>query len=189
MLLLILGLLCFLVPHSINIFAPAWRETVIATRGEGAWLWPYTGISAVGLVAIIFGYGMARQDPTLLYIPPTGLKHLALGLMLPVFPLLLASYLPGRIKAAVKHPMLLATILWALAHLSANGTLADVLLFGSLLVWAVSDWISLEKRPAKAQRTLPRAPFNDVLAIIGGVAIYAALIGGLHLFLFGVSPI
>lgn len=189
MLLLTAGLLCFLVPHSMNIVAPAWRESIIAARGQGAWLWPYTGVSAIGLVLIIFGYGMARQDPILLYVPHTGLRHLALGLMLPVFPLLLASYLPGRIKAVVKHPMLLATVLWALAHLSVNGTLADVLLFGSLLVWAISDWISVARRPAKAQYTLPRAPFNDVIAVFGGVALYAAFIFGLHLVLFGVSPI
>ena len=84
----------------------------------------------------------------MLYTPPTALRHVALLLMLPVFPLLVAAYVPGRIKTMAKHPMLLATKLWALAHLLANGTLADVLLFGGFLVWAVADRISVKRRPA-----------------------------------------
>lgn len=189
MLILLLGLVLFLGVHSVNIVAPERRETIIAQKGEGAWLWPYTAISTVGLVLIIFGYGLARQDPALLYVPPIGLRHIALAVMIPVFPLLLASYLPGHIKNRVKHPMLLATILWATAHLLANGTLADLALFGGFLVWAIADLISLSRRPDKNQRTLPRTPVNDIVAVIGGLAIYAVLVFGLHQILFGVSPI
>ncbi|GGA60885.1 NnrU family protein [Pelagibacterium lentulum] len=189
MLILLLGLVLFLGMHSVNIVAPNQREAIIAQKGEGAWLWPYTAIAGVGFVLIIFGYGIARQDPVMLYAPPTGMRHLALAVMIPVFPLLLASYLPGHIKARVKHPMLIATILWAIAHLLANGTLADVALFGGFLVWAIADLISLVRRPEKNQRTLPRTPVNDIVAVIGGLAIYAAIVFWLHQILFGVSPI
>jgi len=107
--------------------------------------------------------------------------------MLPVFPLLLAAYLPGRIKAAVKHPMLAAVKAWALAHLLVNGMLADVLLFGGFLAWAVLDRISAGKRPAVAQAA-PGSPRNDVIAVVGGLALYAVFVVWAHAWLFGVRP-
>ncbi|MBS0434018.1 MAG: NnrU family protein, partial [Proteobacteria bacterium] len=102
--------------------------------------------------------------------------------------LLLAAYLPGRIKAAAKHPMLVATKLWATAHLLANGNLADVLLFGGFLAWAVADRISMKQR---AQRPLPGAPagrFNDLIAVLAGLALYALFITVGHRWLIGVAP-
>jgi uncharacterized membrane protein len=101
----------------------------------------------------------------------------------------LATYLPGRIPATVKHPMLTATKLRALAHLLANGTLADVLLFGSFLVWAVGDRISLKRRAEPWVPRLPRSGVNDAVAIFLGLALYAAFVLRLHLWLIGVSPL
>ncbi len=101
--------------------------------------------------------------------------------MLPVFPLLLAAYLPGRIKAAVKHPMLAAVKMWAFAHLLANGMLADLLLFGGFLIWAVADRISVKRRAVL--RPLPGPPpgkFNDVIAVVGGLALYVVFVLWLH---------
>ncbi|HET7795908.1 MAG TPA: NnrU family protein, partial [Rhizobacter sp.] len=121
MTLLILGLVLFLGVHSVSIVAPAWRDAMAARAGL-AWRAGYALIAIAGFVLIVHGYGLARQSPVVLYTPPAGLRHLALLLLLPVFPLLFAAYLPGRIKAAAKHPMLAATKLWALAHLLANGT-------------------------------------------------------------------
>jgi uncharacterized membrane protein len=144
MTLLLLGLVLFLGIHSVSIFAPGWRDAQVSARGEAAWKGIYTVVSAIGLGLLIYGYGLARQAPVVLYTPPAALRHLALLLLVPVFPLLFAAYLPGRIKKAAKHPMLLAVKLWALAHLLANGTLADVLLFGGFLAWAVADRISLK---------------------------------------------
>ena len=109
--------------------------------------------------------------------------------MLPAFPLLLSTYLPGRIKAAAKHPMLVATKLWALAHLLANGTLADVVLFAVVLAWAVADRISLKRRSARPVPAARALGANDAIAIAGGLALYAAFLFGLHQWLFGVSPL
>jgi len=104
--------------------------------------------------------------------------------------LLVAAYLPGRIKTALKHPMLAAVKFWAIAHLLANGSLADVLLFGGFLGWAVLDRISLKGRSApQVLRTAPPGPWNDVIAVVLGIAIYALLIGWAHVRLFGVSPL
>lgn len=186
---LILGLVLFLGVHSVSIVAPGWRDAQAARRGEAAWKGLYTVASVAGLVAIVVGYGMARQSPVPLYQPPTWSRHLALLLMLPVFPLLLAAYLPGRIKSAAKHPMLVAVKLWAVAHLLANGMLHDVLLFGGFLAWAVADRISMKHR---AQRPIPGAPprpANDVIAVVGGLVLYGVFVTWGHRWLIGVAPL
>lgn len=189
---LILGLVIFLGVHATAIVAPAWRNAQIAARGEAVWKGAYALLSLIGLALIAHGWGVARGAPVVLYQPPAFLRHVNWLLMLPVFPLLLAAYLPGRISAATKHPMLLAVKLWALAHLLANGDAASVLLFGGFLAWAVADRISLKRRTATlAARRVPGAPpgrFNDAIAVLVGLGLYAAFIGGLHRWLIGVSP-
>ena len=190
MTLLILGLVLFLGIHSVSIVAPAWRDAQVAQRGEGAWKGIYLVVSIASFVLLIYGYGLARQSPVVLYTPPTALRHIALLLMLPFFPLLFAAYLPGRIKAAAKHPMLLALKLWALAHLLANGTLHDAILFGAFLTWAVADRISVKRRSvARAVPGAPASPMKDVIAIVGGLIAYAVFVLWAHGWLIGVSPL
>lgn len=190
MLLFIAGLVIFLGVHSIAIVAPAWRDAQLAQRGEAAWKGLYSVVSILGFALLIYGYGIARQAPVVLYTPPAAMRHIALALMIPVFPLLLAAYLPGRIQSAAKHPMLLAVKIWATAHLLANGTLVDVLLFGSFLAWAVLDRIAAKRRAVP--RVVPGAPpsaLNDAIALIAGLALYVAFVMGVHLWLIGVSPL
>jgi uncharacterized membrane protein len=190
MLLFITGLVIFLGVHSIAIVAPSWRDAQAAWRGDAVWKGLYSVASIVGFVLLIYGYGLARQSPVALYTPLQMLRHIALALMLPVFPLLLATYLPGRISAAAKHPMLLAVKIWASAHLLANGTLVDVLLFGSFLAWGVLDRIAAKRRAIP--RRVPGAPpsvFNDAIALVGGLALYVVFLMGVHLWLIGVSPL
>jgi uncharacterized membrane protein len=187
--LLILGLVLFLGVHSVGMAAPAWRERMVLRLGEIPWKGVYGLLSLVGLALIVWGYGLARLEPVGLWSPPTWLRHVALLIMLPAFPLLLAAYLPGRIQTAARHPMLAAVKLWAFAHLLANGNLADVLLFGSFLVWAVADRISLKRRTAPPAPGAPPGAANDLIALVGGLVLYGAFIGGLHSWLFGVSPL
>jgi uncharacterized membrane protein len=192
MLVLILGLVIFLGVHSVSIVAPGWRTATVARLGERPWKGLYSLASAAGLALIVVGYGLARRDLVVLYAPPAALRHLALVVMLPVFPLLFAAYLPGRIRAAAKHPFLLAVKLWALAHLLANGMLADVLLFGGFLAWAVADRISVKRRPAAQTHEVPAAPpgaANDAIALIGGLVVYAVFVLRAHRWLIGVSPL
>jgi uncharacterized membrane protein len=189
MTLLIVGLVLFLGVHSVGILAPAWRDRTAARLGAIPWQGLYSLASLAGFVLIVWGYGLVRQDPTVLYAPPTWTRHLALLLMVPVFPLLLATYLPGRIQATVKHPMLAAVKLWALAHLLANGNLADLVLFGAFLAWAVADRISLKRRTPPPVQGAPAGKANDWVALIAGLVLYAAFLGGLHTWLIGVSPL
>jgi uncharacterized membrane protein len=187
---LILGLVIFLGVHSVEIVSPTFRGRALARHGERAYKGIYSLLSIVGFVLLIWGYGLARQNPILVYAPPIWMRHLTLLLMLPVFPLLLAAYLPGRIKAAVKHPMLAAVKMWALAHLLANGMLADLLLFGGFLLWAVADRISVKRRAVV--RPVPGPPpgkFNDVIAVVGGLVLYVVFVFWLHTKLIGVPPL
>lgn len=189
MLYLILGLVLFLGMHSVEIVSSTLRANAIARMGERPWKLMYTLVSIVGFVLIIWGYGQARQHPTLLYAPPVWMRHVSALIMLPVFPLILAAYMPGRIKTALKHPMLAAVKFWALAHLLSNGMLADVLLFGGFLAWAVADRISFKRRVVRPIHTAPPSKMNDVIAVIAGLAIYVAFVLWLHRWLIGVSPL
>ena len=183
---LLTGLVIFFGIHSISIVSDAWRNRAAARIGEWPWKGVYALIALIGLYLIIQGYGIARLAPVVLYTPPDWLRLIAAALLLPVFPLLFAAYLPGRIRSATRHPMLVATKLWATAHLLVNGTLADVLLFGAFLVWAVADRISLKHRTPRPVPAAPPAAINDVIATLLGLVLYAAFVFWLHQRLIGV---
>ena len=189
MTLLIAGLILFFGAHFISIVALPWRDRMAARIGEQPWKGLYSLVAIAGFVLMLWGYGEARHSPFVLYSPPFWLRHVTALLMLPVFVLLFAAYLPGRIKTAMKHPMLAATKMWAFAHLLSNGTLGDVLLFGSFLVWAVADRISLKRRPQRPIRTAPSGRFNDIIAVVLGLAAYVAFALWLHVRWIGVSPL
>ncbi|HEX6997829.1 MAG TPA: NnrU family protein [Gammaproteobacteria bacterium] len=182
---LVAGLVLFFGVHSVSIASPAWRDGVVARIGVGRWRGLYSLVALLGFVLVIWGYGVARREPVILYVPPAWLRDVTLLLMLPVFPLFFASHLPGRIQAAAKHPMLLATQLWAVAHLLANGTLADALLFGGFLVWASLDRVSAERRGQRPSHMAPPSPRNDVIAVAIGLAVYLLLVLGGHRWLIG----
>ncbi|MEO9612726.1 MAG: NnrU family protein [Nitratireductor sp.] len=188
MLVLILGLVLFLGVHSVRVFAPAWRDQKRDALGHGPWRGAYSLVSVVGFVLIVWGYGLAWAGAPVLYEPPVWLKHLAALLMLFAFISIMVFALPaGRLKPVLKHPMLLAVKLWALAHLLANGDLASLLLFGSFLAWAVLDRISVKRRGEA-----PPAPgpvFNDAIAVAAGLVLYVLFVWKLHLWLFGAVPI
>lgn len=196
MTMLLLGLVLFLGIHSVAIVAPRARDVWAQRLGVLPWKGLYSLVSLAGFALIVWGYGLAREQPVLLYSMPSGFRHLAALLMLPVFVLLFAAYLPGRIQTAAKHPMLLAVKLWALAHLlgqsATGGTLADVALFGGFLVWAVVDRVSVKRRAAAGLlRSLPLGQpkaVNDAIALVGGLAVYAVFVFWLHAVLFGVRP-
>jgi len=188
MTILIIGLALFLGVHSVSIVAPAWRDRVAAKLGNG-WRAIYSVVALLGLVLIIKGYAAARLDPVVIYTSPLWLHHITAALMVMVFPLLLATYLPGRIKTLFKHPMLNAVKFWAFAHLLSNGTLNDIVLFGSFLIWAVADRISVKRRPVRPVNTLPSSKYNDLIAVVGGLALYFFTIHWLHYKLIGVTPV
>ena len=186
---LILGLVIFFGVHSISLLALGWRNRIAERLGKHAWQGIYSVAALIGFYLLVSGYGAARASASVLYVSPPWLRYVAALLMLPAFSLALASVLPGRIRARAQHPLLLATMLWAVAHLLTNGSVVDVLLFGTFLVWSVAVRVSLERRPARPIRTLPASAANDVIVVVGGLALYAIFILWLHARWFGASPL
>jgi uncharacterized membrane protein len=186
MLMLLAGLILFFAPHSVAVVAPSWRNRIVMHLRPRAWKGLYSLVSAAGLILMVLGFVCARRAPVVLYVSPAWLRDVTWVMMLPVFPLLIAAYLPGRIQRAAKHPMLAAIKLWATAHLLVNGTLADVLLFGSFLVWAIAVRISIKRRVPVPAPGAPPSRYNDFIALLLGLGLYVAFIYRLHGLIIGV---
>ena len=192
MTLLITGLIIFLGMHSIHMLAPGFRQAGMQKLGTWGWKGVFAVISIAGFVLFVIGYGEARStDPTWLWQSPGWMSHLVALLMIPAMILLVATYIPGTyMKARMGHPMLLATKIWALAHLLANGGLHDLVLFGAFLAWAVADFIVSRKRDRAAGTTYPAAGVSrDITAVVLGLVLYGAFVMKLHVWLMGVVPI
>ncbi|PIG28652.1 putative membrane protein [Janthinobacterium sp. 35] len=187
---LILGLLLFLGLHSVRIVADGWRSAQLARLGEKRWKGLYSLVAFAGLGLIIWGYALARQQPQVLWAPPMGLRHASGLLMLFSLILLAAANVPrNRIKTWVHHPMLLGTQLWAVAHLLANGGVADVLLFGGFLAWSSVDLYVAVRRDRAAGVAYEGGTMPGTLIAIGaGGALWLLLAFWLHGVLFGVRP-
>lgn len=192
MMYLAVGLLLFLGIHSVRIVAPRWRQQRLDALGEAKWKGMYSLISVAGLALLIWGYGIARQTPVVLWVPPVGTRHLASLLMLLAFVLLTAAYVPhNAIKQRLKHPMVLGVKVWALAHLLSNGNLADVLLFGSFLVWAVLSFRSARQRDASMTGTSEPSPSltsRTAVTVLVGAGAWVAFGFWAHRWLMGVHP-
>jgi uncharacterized membrane protein len=190
MALLILGLVLFLGVHSVRVFAEGTRTRFIAQRGENAWKGLYAALSIGGFVLLIWGYGLARQAPVVLWAPPTWLRHLAALLTLPAFVLLVASYVPGNhIKARMHHPMVLGVKVWALAHLFVGRTLAAELVFAAFLLWAVLSFRAARARDRAAGRAYaPGRVVPTVVTVVVGVVAWAGFAMWGHAALIGVRP-
>lgn len=190
MALLILGLVLFLGMHSVRVFAEGTRTRFIAQRGENAWKGLYSVLSILGFALLIWGYGLARQQPVVLWTPPTWARHLAALLTLPAFILLVAAYVPGNgIKARLHHPMVLGIKVWAFSHLLVGRTLAAETVFAAFFIWAVLSFRAARARDRAAGRVYPpgRVVPTVVTVAVGVVAWFAFVRWG-HVALIGVRP-
>lgn len=187
---LILGLVLFLGTHSVRIVADGFRTAQIARLGVNGWKAIYSIVSIAGFALLVYGYGLAREAPTVLWVPPPWTRHVTALLTIPAFVLLAAAYVPGtRIKRAVGHPMVAGVKIWAFAHLLANGTLADAVLFGAFLVWAVFDYVAARRRDRASGTVYVTGPASrDVAAVTIGLAAYVVFAFWLHAWWIGVRP-
>jgi uncharacterized membrane protein len=188
---LIAGLLIFLGVHSVRIFSDGWRTRMQQRMGEGAYKGLYSLLALLGLGLIIYGFGVARETPVMLWIPPMGMRHVAALFTVIAFVLLAAAYVPRNgIKARVHHPMVLAVKAWALGHLLANGSVAHVLLFGAFLAWGVVNFIAARKRDRAAGTQYPAGTLGGTaIAVLVGAAVWALFAFKLHGLLIGIRPI
>lgn len=187
---LILGLVVFLGVHSLRIFADGFRARQIARLGEMPWKGLFALVSLVGLVLIVWGFGLARQQPVQLYAPPVAMRHINALFTLVAFVLVAAAYVPrNHLKASIGHPMLAGVKVWALGHLLATGMLHDVVLFGAFLAWAVVDFVVSRRRDRTAAVRYPSGTLaGDFGAVVAGVVGWAAFAFWLHGWLIGVRP-
>lgn len=189
MLLMVIGLIVFFLIHLVPT-VPDVRRSLVERMGEGAYKGLFSVVSAIGLALIIYGYAKLYHTPGKnpeLWMPPHAMRHVAMLLMLFAFVLLAAAYIPSRIRTAVRHPMLVAVKLWAFAHLLVNGDLASVVLFGSFLMWAVFDRISVKHRAALGPLGARAGGLGgDVAAVAVGIALYVFMLLWGHARLIGV---
>ena len=202
---LILGLILFLGTHSVRIVADGWRTRCIEAWGEKAFKGVHALVSLLGFYLLVVGYGEARLETVALWNPPRFTKHISILLMLFSSILLMAAYIPrNHFKMRMGHPMVLSVKVWALSHLIANGNLADVVLFGAFLIWAVLNFrsarardraMSLNAAQDAADLTLSESEtknqaklLSTVITLVGGMAIWALITFVLHAKLVGVSP-
>ena len=190
LLILVTGLVLFLGMHAVRIPDEQRRAGMIARWGKNKYRGIYTAVSIAGLVLIVYGYGQARLDPIFVWSPPAATRHIAALLMLFSMILLAACYVPmNHIKARLQHPMTLAVKVWALAHLLSNGTLADIVLFGSFLAWAVLLFKSARKRavPMGFSGDGP-TKVGTMMTVVVGVLAWLVFAAWLHVHLIGISP-
>jgi uncharacterized membrane protein len=189
MLLLVLGLLLFLGTHSLRIHGDVLRDQWIDSVGAARFKTIYALASLLGFGLLVYGFGVARDAPVVLWTPPPAMKHLAYLLTLIAMILMAAVYVPRNgIKAKLHHPMVLSVKVWALAHLLANGTLAHVVLFGSMLIWSVLLFRASrarDKRHAVVYALGNRGA--TILTLEIGLAMWLVFIGWLHGWLIGVQ--
>lgn len=190
LLIMIAGLALFIGVHTLTTLRGA-RAAAIARLGEGGYKIVYSLASFAGIALIAWGFSLYRATGWInVWHPPVALRHLALALMLPAVILVVASYIRGRIYTTLKHPMLAGVKLWALLHLLANGDLGSIILFGSILAWAVYDRISLKRRADPGAPPIPVGGIsNDAIAVVVGIIAYAALTYVFHPLVIGVPVI
>ena len=204
---LIWGLILFLGAHSVRIWADGWRNQTIEAYGEKAFKGVYALVSILGFYLLVVGYGEARLQTVALWNPPIFTKHISMLLMLLSSILLMATYIPrNHFKMRLGHPMVLSVKVWALSHLLANGNLADLVLFGSFLMWAVLNFRSARARDralllnlnvteeaaaeplTESESTNQPKLLSTIMTLVGGMAIWALITFVLHAKIVGVSP-
>jgi uncharacterized membrane protein len=183
---MILGLAVFVGGHA---FATcrAERAAAVARMGEGPYKGLFSLVALIGIVLISIGFGQYRAAGLVeLWHPPAWTRHLTVALMWPAVICLVAAYSRGDIQRVLKHPFLVGVKLWGLAHLISNGDLGGIILFGSILAWAVFDRITLKRRSDPGAPAIPSGGRrNDVIAVVVGTLLYLALGFWFHPYLIG----
>ena len=191
MALLLVGLVLFIGIHSLRLFANEWRESMMEQLGKRNWQLLHAAVAVMGLLTTIMGYGYARFSAEWLWYPPLWTRHLAALLVLFSFIFAAAAAMPySKIKSWVSYPMALGIKLWAFAHLISNGTTADVVLFGTFLVWSIFNYAISRRRARAAGKVFPAPDYKyDVIALVVAGLAYWLVAFHLHEWLIGVAPL
>lgn len=187
MLYLITGIVLFLAIHLVPQM-PQVKDQLVGKIGLIGYRGLHAAVALGSVVLITLGYGEARNE-IMLWDPPVWTRHLAATLMIIASILLFAAPFPGKIKEKLTSPLAVSLKTWALAHLIANGSLADLVLFGFFLSFAVSYRISIKRRIKAGLMSVPNGHWKwDILSVVLGVGFYLVMVLGVHEWLFDVSP-
>lgn len=170
--LLVLGVLAWSGSHLWKRLSPDSRARA-GDGGKGI----VAALSLGAIVLMVLGY--RGVEPMVLWQGPAFLTHLNNLLMLLVFYLFAASGMKTAITRRIRHPQLTAVKTWAIAHLLVNGTLADVILFGGLLAWAVVSVILINRQNPVWEKNPPAPMGKEIGAVVGAVIVLGA-VGWLH---------
>lgn len=186
MTMLIAGMVIFFGVHLVRVIAPGWRASMLERMGTLGWKALYSVVALAGFVLLVLGYAEIRWSSPVLWAISQPWMKMAVGLaMLPALVVFVATYLPGRIRVTLKHPMLIATAAWAAMHLAVNGRVADLLLFGGFLVWSLVVLADAFRRPAVEQPRSGSLTWDGVALLLGGAVWWWLAFGGGHALLFG----
>lgn len=187
--LMILGLVLFLGTHSVRILADGWRTRTLARVGAKRWKIVYSTLSIIGFVLLVYGFGLARHTPQVLYVPAPAMRHANALLVLVGLILFAAARVPrNHFKSTLHHPQSLGVALWAIGHLLVNGMLHEVLLFGAFASWGLAAFLAARTRDRASGATYPAGSLlGDALCVVAGGVVWAAFAFWLHTWLIGVS--
>jgi uncharacterized membrane protein len=189
MLILILGIIVFLGAHTLTTMRGA-RAGLVEKVGLGGYKGLFSVVVLIGFILIVWGFARYRADGLItIWSPPAWTRHLTMLLMwLAFISLACMNPAPGRIRGWLRHPLLVAIKIWALAHLIVNGDLGGIILFGSFLAWAVYDRIAVKRRGDLGAERVAAFTRADAIALIVGTIGYVAMIF-LHPYLIGVPVV
>ncbi len=180
MTLLVIGLVLFLGLHLVPAL-PAARAALTGRWGEDRYRLVFSIGSGLGLALIIGGYAFADRGPQWFAPFPAAIAAAPFAVTVAII-LLAAANMPSHLRATLKHPMLLGTLLWAGVHLLANGDRRGTVLFGAFLAYAVVDLVSAIRR-GQGRSFVPRLR-ADVMSVVGGLVV-SGLLMAFHRVLFG----
>jgi len=182
---LIAGMVVFFGMHLARVLAPGLRDAGIQKFGTLGWKAVYSVVSLAGFALLLYGYAATRWTSPQLWAPAPGWVRMAVALaMLPVLVVFVAAYVPGKMRATFRHPMVLATAAWAALHLLVNGRVADLLLFGGFLAWSLLLLVASFRRPPAVAAKSPALAWDAVAIVAGAAAWWWLAFGGGHILLF-----
>lgn len=185
MTLLILGLFLWWILHLMPVFSTGLQKRLSGPLGEG----PSKGVTALAILGSValMTIGYQKAVGAVLWVAPDFLWHVNNLLMVIAVFVFIAGNIPSHVRRVIRHPQLIATKIWALAHLLVNGDVPSVILFGGLLAWAVVAMIGTNRRDGP-RGPKPEATMTGLVVHIVAGTVVTGVVMALHLYLGGISP-
>jgi len=179
---LLFGIIIFFVIHLLPSFV-SFKKRIISRVGATRYTGLYSITALLGLAFII--YGKSEAAFYAIWEPLSWSKNLVIAVMPISFFFLVAADMKSNVKRYLPHPMLIGILIWAIAHLFANGDLASIILFGSFCFFSLLLIFSANRRGATKQTT--KYPLSkDLTTLMISLIAYVVFIKLVHPYIIGV---